>query len=235
MSRFDQQYLYEFEAVETPAAPAGGEAAEEAGWAGPSQEEWEAAQERLSRLDEIEQRIPVAPAYQQQVQDDGFGDVREAFSLLGLDASRFDAYLGARLGPAIAPFAETHEQIQLAEGEERAMDILSSIASEKGDFDQERARMIADSFLPAAVAKFGPGPKAAEEALALAAADQMAYEKKLRDAAIAQHTNQLSTLAGAPAEPGTSYSQGVQQRVIPDFRKGGSVTERMFGGGADIA
>jgi hypothetical protein len=235
MSRFDQQYLYEFETVTDPAeAEAGGDPVEPA-YAGPTAEEWADAQGRLARLDEIESRIPVAPAHQQPTQTDGFDDIREAFGLLGLPADRFDAYLASRTAPMMAPYAQTHEAIPLAEGEERAMDVLASIASEKGDFDQQRARMIADSFLGDAVAKYGPGPKAAEEALALAAADQIAYEKRLRDEAIVQHTNQLTTLSGVPGEPGSSYSQGVQQRTVPDFRKGGSVAERMFGQGVDIA
>jgi len=87
----------------------------------------------------------------------------------------------------------------------------------------------ADAFLPEMQQRYGMGVKAAEEALARAAAEQRQWEMQRDEYAVNRYTNQLSTLSGAPGEPGSTYTQGVQVHTVGDYTKGGTVTDKFFG------
>lgn len=189
-----------------------------------SQEDWQQTQEALQQLSEMVQQQPrlVYPGQDQQQQPQyPEYDPYDPQSLL--------QFVRTGLQPDLAPLAQTHEEIVMGEAEERAMDILGDIKAKIGDFDLEDARLRADKFMPQMVAQYGAGPRAAEAALEKAAHEQFQKEQKWREAAVAQHTNQLATLSGAASEPGSTYTVGTQQRVIPDYRQGGTVTGRFFG------
>ena len=94
--------------------------------------------------------------------------------------------------------------------------------------------MRAESLLPDMQRKYGATPQAAEAAIEAAAHQQRAYEQRQRERYVAEHTNHISTLAGAPGEPGSSYTVGVQQRTMPDYKQGGSVASRFFGPNREV-
>lgn len=209
-------------AVEPAADPAlDGSAAPEPGWA-PSREEWDQFTGAVQSLAQLEQQR--ASVYQPQQQTDGTPrpDPWERPDTFQQD---LDAYINARM----APVQQFQTDAQLAEAEERAMDILADHATREGEFDTKLARIRADSLLPTMQQRYGPGPKAAEAALEAAAREQREYEQAIYQAAVSRYTNQIATLSGAPGEPGSTYTVGVQSRTMPDYTKGGSVTSRFFG------
>ncbi|MBA2370734.1 MAG: hypothetical protein H0V71_03700 [Chloroflexi bacterium] len=211
-------------APEAPAEPA---------WTGPSQEEWTQYQseqagmrEYLSQQQAAQQQYQ-QPQGQQSPQIDPFSD---DFS------QQLEAFMGQALQQHLAPYQQWQEQQQLGEAEERALDILEDNISREGDYlDNEKAltaaRALANVYYSEEASRMGAGPEAAEAALQRAATTVREYEKAVSDAAIARHTNQLRTLSGAPNEPGSSYSQGAQELVTGDYRGGGSVANKIFGGG----
>ena len=205
-----------------PADPAADPATEPvAPWA-PSQEEWEQVTGAVGYLAQLAQQQ--AQVYQpqpmngEQVRPDPW-ERPDSFQ------QDLDAYINQRM----APVQQFTQEAALSEAEERAMDILADFATRDGEFDKELARVRADHLLPQMQQRYGYGPKAAEAALEAAAVAQREYEQKVYADAIAKHTNQLATLSGAPGEPGSTYVQGVQQRTMPDYTKGGTVAQRFFG------
>ena len=197
---------------------------EEPAWQGPSQEEWEQTQNALAYFNQ--QLQPPEPQGEQYPQIDPFAD-NYGEQLAQFMQAQFQQYM--------TPFQEWVQSQQLGEAEERALDILDDITSREGEFlvqddayAQIRAR--ANDFLNEEAQKHGFGPKAAEAALHRAAAEQREYERKIGEAYYARKTNQLKTLTGNPGEPATTYSQGSQERVMPNYREGGSVAGRIFGG-----
>lgn len=190
---------------------------ESAPWS-PSQDEWGQMVQGLNYLLEAQQRqasIYAPPQQEQYVEWDPY-DREQVLNLFRQE---------------MAPLYQDREQAQLGEAEERARDILSDLSKRDGEFDIEIARLRAESFLPQMQERYGPGPRAAEEALAAAAAAQRQWEMERDRTAVDRYTNQIATLAGAPGEPGSSYTQGAQTRTMPDYRQGGTVTDRFFGGG----
>lgn len=137
---------------------------------------------------------------------------------------------------AMSPYAEWQQSQQMTEAEDRAYDIIDDIVAREGEFASgELAHPMilarAESFYQEEAQRLGYGPQAAESAINRAAAEVRAYEKAVREAGIAQHTNQLATLSGQPGEPGSQYAVGTQTRVTPDYRAGGSVADHFFNGG----
>ena len=191
----------------------------EPAWA-PSQDEWQQISDAVGHLAQLEQQraqvYQPQPGDQNQIDIDPFGE-------------NFGEQLRGVIRQELTPYQEFQQSVAIGEAEERAMDILSDLASKDGDFDKDVARLRAEQMLPEMTAKYGPGVKAAEAALEAAAQQQRAYEQKLYEQAVAKHTNHLATLSGAPGEPGTGYTVGVSQRTMPDYREGGSVTRRFFG------
>jgi len=199
--------------------------ASEAPWA-PSQDEWNQIAGAVGYLAELEQQRaqvyqPQQPGGEQPVEIDPF------------DPQSIAEHVRQLVRAETAPLQQLHQQMTTDEGEERARDILTDDATANGEFDIEMARLRADRLLPQMNARMGRGTKAAEAALAQAAKDQRDYEAKRDQAAVERHMNQLKVLDGAPGEAGSTYAQGVQQRVMPDYREGGTVASRFFGGNAE--
>lgn len=195
-------------------------------WQGPSQDEWEQTQAALAYFNE--QLQPQAPQGEEQYpQIDPFA---ENFG------EQLSQYIGQAFQQHLSPFQEWVQHQQLGEAEERALDILDDNIAREGEFmlgdkASEGIRALANVYLNDEAQKHGFGPKAAEAALHRAASEWREYEKAISEKAVAQYTNQIRTLTGAPQEPGSSYTQGSQQRVVPNYREGGSVSDRIFGGG----
>lgn len=200
------------------------EAAPEAPWA-PSQDEWQQIAGAVGYLAELEQRR--SQVYEQP------GGGETPVEIDPFDPDSVAAYVDQLVQQRTAPLQQLHQQITHDEGEERARDILADDAAANGEFDIDMARLRADRILPQLNARGIRGPKAAQEALAQAAKDQRAYETERDKKAVERHMNQLQTLNGAPGEAGSTYSQGVQQRVMPDYRGGGSVVSKFFGANAE--
>ena len=198
----------------------------EPAWSGPSADEWGAVLSYVNAQAQREQQMAqlygAGPQQQEGPQRPDPWNRPDTFQ------DDLDAYIGARM----APVQQFTQEAALAEAEERAQDILGDLVAKHGEFDKEVAYARANVLLPQMVQRYGQGPKAAEAALEAAAQAQLAYETQVREKAIAQYTNQIKTLAGAPGEPGSTYQVGVQSRTIPDYRAGGSVTDRVFGRGA---
>ncbi len=200
------------------------EPAPETPWA-PSQDEWQEAIGAISYLAELEQRR--SAVYQPQ-------DEEQVPELNPFEPT-FAEQLRGLIRQEVAPIAGRFQDMTVQEGEERARDILTDDASANGEFDIDLARMRANQLLPQFEQRMGSGRQAAEAALTEAANQQRAWEAKYAENAVNRHTNRLTTLAGAPGEPGSQYAVGVQQRVMPDYTKGGSVTQRFFGPDSDAA
>jgi len=197
----------------------------EPAWA-PSQDEWQTVTNTLGAVADFVSRQQ--QVFQPQQPDNGVPPIPDPWNRPDTYAEDFQRYTQH----ALAPVQQFTQEAALAEAEERAQDILGDLIAKHGEFDKEVAYARANVLLPQMVQRYGQGPKAAEAALEAAAQAQLAYETQVREKAIAQYTNQIKTLAGAPGEPGSTYQVGVQSRTIPDYRAGGSVTDRVFGRGA---
>lgn len=208
-----------------PVEPAAVEPAEpgEPAWS-PSQDDWQQLQGAVGYLAQLEQQRAQVYLPAQNQGEVPLPDPWERPDSYQDDLKRWGQSL-------VAPVREYQTQAQYAEAEERLHDMLSDFATRDGEFDVDLARIRVDRLFPQMQQRYGNGAKAAEAAAEAAAAEQRAYEQKLYEKSVAKYTNQLSTLSGAPGEPGSSYTQGVQQRTMPDYRQGGSVTNRFFNGG----
>lgn len=197
-----------------PVAPEPGiapepEAPAEPAWSGPSQDEWNEYQEAVRFLAQAQQ-APPEPQHQEQPQTqaeiDFFADNAQ---------EQLDAYIESKL----APYADYTQQAILSEAEERAHDILSDIVQREGEFlfegSLEKARGLANQYVPQMAAQYGYGPAAAEHALEQAAKDVREWEQAVGQAYHERQINQLSTLGGAPRQPGAAGTGGAQQFVIP--------------------
>lgn len=200
----------------TPEAPAA------EAWA-PSQDEWNQLSTAVSYLAGLEQQR--AQVYQpQQAQQPTIDPFAEDYAtqIRGLVQSE------------LQPYAEFQQSVREQEADERLNDMLHDEAAKGGEFDVELARMRMDRIAFELAPRYnGDLWAASEKAAELAAQQQRDYERSINDRAVSQYTNQLATLSGAPGEPGSTYTQGVQQRTMPDYTKGGSVANRFFGENRD--
>lgn len=182
-----------------PADPAGDP--DDQPWAGPSQEEWQQTQAQLAEAAELVQAVRAGR------ETDG--------PLSGYDPEfrqELDQYIEQKLGP----YSSFQEQAILSEAEQRAQDILHDLSVRDGEFDTATARLRADALLPEMAQKYGAGPKAAEAALAAAAAQQRDYETSIRTMAVEQYQNQLRGISTAPREPANGAAPAAQQHVTPE-------------------
>lgn len=231
--------LFDFEAVPDVTPDLGGQPdpgpdpAAEPQWA-LSQDDFRQLQSTVETLAQLE--AARAQPYLQTQQNGNEGPVRpdpwnrpESFD------DDLDKYIEAK----VQPFQQRFETLDQQESNERVLDVLADLETSKGEFlepvrDEMRqlATQKAREFYPQMAAKMGHGDAAGEAALQKAYEYAKAFESKLADAAVKRHTNEISTLAGAPRQPGSTYSQGLQVRTVPDYRaEGGSVVDRLLSQG----
>lgn len=184
----------------------------EPAWA-PDPAEWQATQDRLNQIAQV---VQPQPQWQPQPQGppipDPFADNY---------AEQFQAYTEAMM----APYAQFQQQIQLAEAEERGMEILNTHAATIGEFDRDMAWARANQL----IYQFGNDPRAAERALEQAAKETREYERRVGEAYYQQQIEQIQGVAGAPrgipAGPG-----GAQTVPVGNYGTGpNAVTNRIFG------
>jgi len=196
------------QAVAEPGIAAEPEAPAEPVWSGPSQEEWQETREALQYLASQQQAAPQQQPQQEQgpPEIDFFADDAQA---------QMDAYIEAKL----APYADYTQQAILSEAEARAQDILKDVTSREGDFlfegSFEKARALANTYVPQMAQKHGYGPAAAEHAIEQAYKDTREWEDAVGKAYHERQLNQLGNLGGARQEPGAAGSAAAQQFVIP--------------------
>lgn len=183
--------------------------AEPEAWAGPSQEEWEATQSLIERLG------PLAQYAEQlgQEGDEGYEDVE-----LDPMSDTFADQLRELIRAEIQPLSGYVQETQLGEAEQQAMDIIHDLQASGGEFlvpesSSKLARSLANDFMPESVQRYGVGPKAAEAALQKAVETVREMEQSIGKAYYERQMNQLSTLAGAPREPGSPGQAAAQQQA----------------------
>src|SRR5574337_56541 len=119
-----------------------------------------------------------------------------------------DQRMLAQFGEMLGPLQQHSEAQRLAEGDERAWDILDDMATREGDFNKEAAYAVAQILFPQAAQQYGNSPRAAEAALVEAASQVRAWAKSEREAAVNEYKASIETRVGARSElPATS--QGV--------------------------
>src|SRR5215471_4434596 len=104
-------------------------------WAGPSRDEWEAAQAQLQQYEQMFQaQQPQQQVQPQQVQLDPFSETFQ---------SDLDSYLDQRM----AGSRQLEQEIRLAQAEEFAMERLEQLAQSGGEFDRDAAYARANMIL----------------------------------------------------------------------------------------
>ena len=191
-----------------PEAPAVEEAPVEQPWA-PDPAEWQATQERLEQLAQV-----VQPQPQWQPQPQG-PPIPDPFS--ENYAEQFQQYTEHLM----APYQQFQQQLQLAEAEERGMEILNEHAQTLGDFDRDMAWARANMLTYQGID--------VHKALEQAARETREYERRVGEAFHQQQMEQIQTVAGAPR--GMPAQVGGSQ-TVPVGNYGNvpnAVTARMFG------
>lgn len=187
-----------------------------------SQEEWEQTQQAIQYMASLV--APPQPEYQQQPEP------AQLDFLAPDEQEQLDRFIESKL----APYADYTQQAILGEAEAKAMDILTDIVARDGEFlipgSTEKARALANTYVPQMAAQYGYGPAAAEHALEQAVKDVRDWETAVGQAYHERQINQLGTLSGARHEPGTAGS-GAQQFVIPEGGDLMDVVRRHTGGG----
>lgn len=131
------------------------------------------------------------------------------------------------------PLQAQQEAQALAEGDQRAKDMIASDISTNGEFatdpetgaspGRDLVEPLANLFVNDFAQRYGLGPRAAEAAVQKAGATIRALEKAAGVAAVNAHVNRNAQLAGASGEPGTGAGSGVQAMGVavagPNFTR----------------
>jgi hypothetical protein len=210
--------MFEFE---TPVEPVGEPAAEpvepvEPAWSGPSQDEWQQTQNLIAY---------VAQALQPQEEPQQVDPFAEDFQ------QRLDQYLEQRL----APIQQVQQQAQYAQAEEQAMEILSGYAKDDPYLlpdSQEKARALANQYLPQTQQRYGYGPQAAEAALQMAHTAVRQWENQVGEAYHQRQLEQLGQLGQVRREPAAAGMNGQSSQMIAASGPGDerSVLNKYFNG-----
>ena len=213
-----------------PVAEPAPEPAEPA-WAGPSQDEWG------SVMGYIQQQQQQAEQYAQQQYEaqQAQGQQAPPIDFFADDASQqVYGLVQQAVQQSIAPLMEWKYGQDLGEAHNRAIDIIDDEVSRNGEFmlgekAYANVEALANTYLPEESQRHGYGPKAAEAALARAAADWRTYESELQQKAIEQYKNQLTSLSGAPRDVYGAALAGSEGFTVPQGGDEYGVLER-FGG-----
>ena len=177
-----------------PVEPVAEEApAAEQPWA-PDPAEWEATQQRLAELQQV-----VQPQPQWQPQPQG-PPIPDPFS--ENYAEQFQQYTEHLM----APYQQFQQQLQLAEAEERGMEILSEHAQTLGEFDRDMAWARANMLTYQGVD--------VHKALEQAAKETREYERRVGEAYHQQQIEQFQGLGQVRREPGQSGQTGAASQLI---------------------
>jgi hypothetical protein len=178
-------------------------------WTGPSQEEWTQTMEFVNSI----QQAMEAPAQAEPQQEDG----QQKLELNPFEddfQSRLDAYLDSKL----APVNELSKNAAYAEADERAVDIITDLQAQHGEFmlpdSADLVKVLANEYVEEAQERYGFGPRAAEAALGQAYKDVKAREEAIGKAYHERQMNQLSTLGKASREPAVDATAAQQVNSV---------------------
>jgi hypothetical protein len=203
-------------------APPEPEAPAEDAWTGPSQEEWQAAQERLQQLEPLAESWQ---AVQQQQQPDPYQQqpqqnvqLPDGTLLSEQDVEFLTQHMRQQWLQDVAPVYDYTEQQQYAETKERAADMIVDYAASQGfELKDKETAMIqrqALDYVPELLQQYGQSPKVDEVAVQRAFEDYKAVMDERAKAYHEQQVNQLGTLGNAPMQP-TPTAPAAQNLAAP--------------------
>lgn len=175
----------------------------EPSWEGPTQEAWEQTQAELNWF-----REQAARAQEPEPDYSQFDPFNDNF-----------AQNYAQLAQRVEEIASYVQQAQGREGQELLIDVIHDDISRNGELlmgEDAFPQVIAAArqLMPDMQRRYGNGDRAAEEAIYKAMSAHREQEQALRQRIIDQHTNQLSTLANAPREPGAGGASPAGQLSV---------------------
>jgi hypothetical protein len=141
--------------------------------------------------------------------------------------------VGEMIRQATAPFAETRDQWNQSEGEQRASDVIADDVARNGEFllegSLQKARDLSENYYAEAAQRYGPGPQAAEAAIQQACADVREWESQVGEAYYERKMNEFRTLGGAPVFPPAASTSPVQQHTSGGLGGERGVVKKYFG------
>lgn len=157
---------------------------------------------------------------------DEFGAVnpQALLQVLGMSQQGLLQAIDQRFQQFSAPLEAQREAEQTARGEERLKDVLADDIARNGEFAsspeadaaaRERVRQRASDIFEELAPVYGETSRVAEMAMLRAAQQERDYLRAVRGEAASEAVNRLSTLAGAPGEPGGAANGAIGGR--PDF------------------
>lgn len=163
---------------------------------------------------------------------DEFGNV-DAVKLLQAQRSIVQEEMATLRGELQQAETNRMQQEREAEGHQNALDMIADDVARNGEFasdpkadEQARHRVYAraeELLTTELVHRYGATARAAEIAIARAAAEERAYISGLRGEGATQQANRLATLAGAASDGGTGATGGVEG--TPAFKSPGEVVD----------
>lgn len=186
-------------AVETPAAPEGAEQ-----WVGPTQEEWQQAQQFQAAATPILQQIANNMGLGQQQQQQAAPTAPE---LDPFDPNSVKAYIDHGIKEGTKNYEGMLRLVEAQQGEALARQELDRLHAEVGEFDDDTALMIAAGLLDQGV----------QPNQALGQAGQMlrTHEEKIRAAERERHGIALQTHNEAPREAAASTGIAQEESRVP--------------------
>jgi hypothetical protein len=170
-------------------------------WRGPTQEEWEQAQQFQQAATPILQQIAtnmglVNPQQQQQPQ-------AQPPALDPFDPRSVEEFIDYKTNERMGQFEGMMRLVEAQQGEALARQELERLHTEVGDFDSDTALMIAAGMLDQGVPP--------NQALTQAASMLREHEEKIRAAERERHGIQMQNVHEAPRE--SAASQGIAQEA----------------------
>jgi hypothetical protein len=153
------------------------------------------------------------PQIGQLVDEYGQLDPNALVQLLAQQQAQTFAALDQRIQQLQAPLTARFEQETVAEGNQRLSDILADDVARNGEFSSDAeadnaarqlVRTLAEQAFPQVAQRFGNTPRAAEMAMAQAAAQVRQVLTADRASALTTEQNRIAALAGVRVEPGTA-------------------------------
>lgn len=180
---------------------------EPASWQGPSQQEWEQAQQALQQLGSV---APFMQELQQILSEDPGAQQQGGELQIDPQVQQYlDAQVERMYQERFGAFEPVLGQIAEREGEQIARSELDRLAGEGGEFNRDLALVAAQQYVGS-----GMSP---DQALVAAAEYARTMQKQIADEAIKAHQEALLAAAGAPPEPGPTGA-AVTQPPVPTGR-----------------
>lgn len=196
-------------------------AAEQQGWQGVTEEQWDQYQQVVQQQNEMLQRLaPVAEylenAPQPQIDGQTYLRAPDPYESQNFQAD-LEQYVTDRITQAQSPYADMMQQQRMEQLESSARDMIHDVIQTQGELlnpqygdgqqglaGDDLILQFAKAYSPMMVAQYGEGLRADEAAIGAAYEEIKAYNDAIIAAHEARQTNQINALRGAPREPGYS-------------------------------